>query len=63
LYRLLGKGSALSRIYDMALFFKNRLGLRSGWNDTYSVRPGLKDFSPLPTTAGLPRPVERVIPT
>jgi mevalonate kinase len=61
LYRLQGKGHALDRIYDIALLFENRLGLRSGWNDTYGVRPGLKDFFTLPT-AGLPRPVERLIP-
>jgi galactokinase/mevalonate kinase-like predicted kinase len=33
-----------NRIFDLALLAENELGLRSGWNDTYAVMPGIHDF-------------------
>jgi len=34
----------MDRLYDLALLAENELGLRSGWNDTYTVMPGIHDF-------------------
>jgi galactokinase/mevalonate kinase-like predicted kinase len=56
LYRVSGQFDKLDRVYDLALLAENRLGLRSGWNDTYSLMPGIHDFYTKPTTS-LPKPL------
>jgi galactokinase/mevalonate kinase-like predicted kinase len=55
LYRASGQHEKLERVYDLALLAENCLGLRSGWNDTYCLMPGIHDFYTEPTNA-LPKP-------
>jgi galactokinase/mevalonate kinase-like predicted kinase len=61
LYRVSNQHDKLSRVYDLALLAENCLGLRSGWNDTYTLLPGIHDFFTLPTRH-LPTPQINPIP-
>ncbi|KAL0481698.1 bifunctional fucokinase/fucose pyrophosphorylase [Acrasis kona] len=56
LYKATNQVKELKHVYDLALLAENRLGLRSGWNDTYCLLPGgIHDFYTQPCP-GIPTP-------
>lgn len=49
------KSENLNNILNITLVAENKLGLRSGWNDTFSLLPGIHNFISKPTNT-IPNP-------
>lgn len=47
----------LQHVHDWALLAENKMGLRSGWNDTYTLKAGMHHYTSMPTTL-VPVPID-----